>query len=436
MNITFYGGGYVGLVSAAGLAKLGHSVLCIDIDEKKIAALNQAQVDIYEPGLAELVNAMIQAQRLIFSTDIQAGVAHGVAQFITVQSPAMVNGECDQSFIFNVAKSIAQNLTEYRLIINKSTAPVGTVDEIESIIKLELKQRDLNIDFDVASNPEFLREGQALADFLQPDRIILGSQSSQAKKLMSEIYTDFPIEKRVFMDARSAELTKYAANAMLAARISFMNEIANLADKVNANIEAVKNALGMDPRIGSEFLSPGCGYGGSCFPKDVKALIAMMQQQHLSGQLLHAVDEINQQQKLILLKKLQHYYSDLSSKKIALWGLAFKPNTNDIREAPSLDLLQALWSQGAVVKAFDPVAMPEIAKQFGQRSDLILTEDQYACLDDCEALLIVTEWDCFKHADFKLVKKQLKNSLILDGRNCLDKIAVKAHGLDYIGIGV
>lgn len=435
MKVTIYGTGYVGLVTGTCLAELGHTVLCIDIDANKINNLLNGIIPIYEPGLEQLLKKNLAAKRLMFSTDASYGVAFGLMQFICVNTPSDAQGAADITHVLTVARTIADSMQEYRLIVNKSTAPVGTVTQIEKIIAERLANK--NISFDVASNPEFLKEGSAVEDFLQPDRVIIGVANSRAEQHFTELYQVFAQQNKLLaMDSTSAELTKYAANAMLATRISFMNEIANLADKLGADINQVRTGIGLDPRIGSQFIAAGCGYGGSCFPKDVKALIHIAKTQNVAANVLTAVDQTNEQQKHILTQKvLQHFNNDIKDKTFALWGLAFKPNTDDIREASSLVLIRDLLAAGAKIRAYDPIARDSVAKLFSADSNILIAHEAETCLDNADALIVVTEWDEFKQFDLATIKNNLNQALIFDGRNIFDLSKLQELGFKYYGVG-
>ncbi|MEO3678867.1 UDP-glucose/GDP-mannose dehydrogenase family protein [Rheinheimera sp. FR7-31] len=438
MKVTVFGIGYVGLVQAAVLAEVGHHVVCVDIDEHKVAQLQQGVIPIYEPGLTPLVEENIKAGRLEFTTDAAVGVAHGEVQFIAVGTPPDEDGSADLKYVLAVAKTIAQHLNQPTVVIDKSTVPVGTADKVRAMIQAELNQRGVAITFDVVSNPEFLKEGAAVADCMRPDRIIVGTYDDNPKDVIRELYEPFNRnhEKLIFMDVRSAELTKYAANCMLATKISFMNEMANLAELLGADIEAVRKGIGSDPRIGYHFIYPGCGYGGSCFPKDVQALIRTAEQNGYQPNILHAVESVNNKQKLRLPQLVrQHFGSDLSGKTFALWGLSFKPKTNDVREASSRVLMEQLWQAGAAVQAFDPEAMEEIQRIYGVRDNLTLVGTKEAALKNADALIICTEWQQFKAPDFDMIKQQLKQPVIFDGRNLYEPERMARKGFSYYAIG-
>lgn len=438
MKVTIFGSGYVGLVTGACLAEVGNDVLCIDIDEKKIAMLKQGKVPIYEPGLDKLIEQNTNAGRLSFSTSVEKGVAHGLFQFIAVGTPPDEDGSADLQYVLTVAQSIGEKMSEYRIIIDKSTVPVGTADKVRAKVTETLAARGAQHEFDVVSNPEFLKEGAALEDFMKPDRIIIGTDNPRTTELLRALYAPFNRnhDRLIAMDIRSAELTKYAANAMLATKISFMNELANLAERLGADIENVRIGIGSDPRIGYNFIYPGCGYGGSCFPKDVTALERTARAVDYDAKLLSAVEAVNDQQKNRLFEKLhKHFNGDLSNKTFALWGLAFKPNTDDMREAPSRVLMEQLWQQGANVQAFDPQAVEEAKRIYGERPDLKLCDEPYDTLDNADALIIVTEWSTFRSPDFEKIKASLNSPVIIDGRNIYDPKYVTQQGFAYYGIG-
>lgn len=438
MNVTIFGIGYVGLVQAAVLADAGHNVYCIDIDPEKVKDLKKGIIPIYEPGLSDLVTRNHEAGRLHFSTDAALGVHHGEIQFIAVGTPPDEDGSADMRYVLAVAEIIAKTMTEGKIIVDKSTVPVGTADNVRYTIAEILLSRNLDVEFHVISNPEFLKEGSAVADCTRPDRIIIGTDSDYAEARMRELYEPFNRnhEKVIVMDVRSAELTKYAANCLLATKISFMNEMANLAERLGADIEAVRKGIGSDPRIGYHFIYPGSGYGGSCFPKDVQALERTASKIGFKATLLSAVEEVNNRQKERLFQQIQHHFeSRLEGKTFAIWGLAFKPNTDDMREASSRVLIEQLWHAGARVQAFDPEAMAETQRIYGTREDLMLMGTKEAALQGADALIIMTEWREFKAPDFELIKTKLKFPVIFDGRNIFDPQRMKAKGLDYYGIG-
>ena len=440
MKISVFGTGYVGLVTGACLAEVGHDVICMDVDQEKIAQLNKGILPIWEAGLDDIVQRNRKDGRLRFTSDADLVVAHGLIQLIAVGTPPDEDGSADLQYVLAVAKTIAERMTEQRIIVDKSTVPVGTADKVKAQIQTTLQQRGEDIPFAVASNPEFLKEGVAINDFMKPDRIIIGTDSPQAEELLRELYEPFnrQQERTMFMDIRSAELTKYAANAMLATKISFMNELSNMAELLGADIESVRKGMGSDPRIGYHFIYPGCGYGGSCFPKDVKALAMTAEQLGYNATLLKSVDQVNEQQKTRLFSKLAHYFGGeekLTGKTIALWGLAFKPNTNDMREAPSRTLMEALWQAGAKVKAFDPVAMDETQGIYNDCENLQLCDDKYSVLNDCDALVICTEWQQFRAPDFDEIALRLNNKVIIDGRNLYSPQRLEKDGWTYYAIG-
>lgn len=439
MKATIFGVGYVGLVQAAALAEAGHDVVCVDVDADKIERLKCGEIPIYEPGLTTLVTQNQIAGRLRFTTDAAEGVAHGRIQFIAVGTPPDEDGSADLKYVLTVAETIGRLMESHRIVITKSTVPVGTADLVREKIVAALAGRGRSgLTFDVASNPEFLREGSAVADFMKPDRIIIGTTDATTEKELRELYLPFNRnhEKIIVMDVRSAELTKYAANCMLATKISFMNEMANLADQLGADIEQVRKGIGSDPRIGYHFIYPGIGYGGSCFPKDVQALIHTAEEIGFEPAVLKAVEERNRRQKRTLFDKIsRHFGGDLSGRTFALWGLAFKPNTDDMRAAPSREIMEALWQAGATVRAFDPEAMRECRRIYGERADLILTDSQDEALKGADALVVVTDWKSFQAPDFDLVRASLKEPVIFDGRNLYNLNTVAEHGIRYYGIG-
>lgn len=438
MKITIFGSGYVGLVTGACLAQVGNDVLCVDVDQDKIDQLLKGQIPIYEPGLDTLVLDNIQAKRLSFTTSMSEAVAHGEVQFIAVGTPPDENGSADLQYVLAVAKTIGQHMDRDLIVVDKSTVPVGTADKVHATIRQQLDSRKVNFNYDVASNPEFLKEGNAIADFMKPDRIVIGVSRDETVKILSDLYMPFNRnhERLIVMDVRSAEMTKYAANAMLATKISFMNEMANLAEALGADIEKVRIGIGSDPRISYHFIYPGCGYGGSCFPKDVQAIEKMGQEVGLDTQLTRAVREVNQIQKTVLFKRLQEYFNnDLKGKTIALWGLAFKPNTDDMRDASSRVLMELLWEAGAKVQAFDPIAMDEAKRIYGERADLLLCDNAQATLNNADALAVVTEWSEFRSPDFNLIKNALNYPAIFDGRNIYDPEVMTDMGFTYYAIG-
>lgn len=433
-----FGSGYVGLVTGVCLAEVGNDVVCVDIDQEKIDNLKKGVIPIYEPGLETLVLANQQAGRIKFTTDIAEAVDHGTFQFIAVGTPPDEDGAADLQYVLAVAKSIAEHMNEYRIVVDKSTVPVGTADQVQEVMRQVQKDRGVDIDFDVVSNPEFLKEGAAIADFMKPDRIIVGTDNPRTAELLKALYAPFnrSHERVIVMDVRSAELTKYAANAMLATKISFMNELANLAELLGADIEHVRNGIGSDSRIGYSFIYPGCGYGGSCFPKDVKALERTAKQVGYNAELLSAVENVNDRQKQVIFNKvLRHYAGDIKGKVFALWGLAFKPKTDDMREAPSRVILEALINAGASVQAFDPEAMHEARRIYGDKPGLSLVETADAALQGANALIVVTEWKNFWSPDFEHIKTTLKDAVIFDGRNLYQQELLKKQGITYYGIG-
>ena len=439
MKITVIGTGYVGLVSGACLAEVGNDVLCLDLDLEKIRVLEAGGIPIYEPGLQDMVQRNVAAGRLHFTTDVARAVRHGTIQFIAVGTPPDEDGSADMQYVLTAARSIGRLMTDYKVVVDKSTVPVGTADKVHEAIADELGQRGVQTPFAVVSNPEFLKEGAAVEDFMRPDRIIVGASDEHAISLMRALYAPFQRnrERLIVTDARSAELTKYAANAMLATRISFMNELANLAEKLGADIEMVRQGMGSDPRIGFHFLYPGCGYGGSCFPKDVKALIKTAAGAgDVDLKVLMAVEAANSAQKHVLGRKIkQRLGDDLTGRHFALWGLAFKPNTDDMREAPSLELLTDLLAAGATVAAYDPAAMHEAQRVLGNEPRVRYAQSPNDALDGADALVIVTEWKEFRSPDFELIKERLKQPLIVDGRNLYDPALVRGMGFDYLAIG-
>ncbi|NGX56097.1 MAG: UDP-glucose 6-dehydrogenase TuaD [Candidatus Anoxychlamydiales bacterium] len=441
MKILILGTGYVGLVTGACFSEMGHLVTCLDIDEDKINKLNDGIIPIYEPGLEEIVKRNKKNKRLQFTTDYKKAVEKNDAIFICVPTPSNDDGSCNLSFIKKAAISIAKNLNEYKLIINKSTAQVGTLFEVREIIKKELTSLNKEINFDVASNPEFLKEGCAITDCMKPDRIVIGIDSDKAKNILYDIYSAFNIrkDKIITMDILSSEMTKYAANAMLATRISFMNEIATICKKINANVNNVRKGIGSDSRIGYSFLYPGVGYGGSCFPKDLKALAYIAKKNNVNPKLLNAVEEINNDQKKYLSKNIENYFKNtggVKDKTIAIWGLSFKPDTDDIREAPSLNLIKDLLKKGATLRVFDPVAMDNIKKYFDKEKNISFCESEIEAANGSHAIALLTEWKQFRLLDFKSILKNLKHKVIFDGRNQYHPIKMKNLGFNYIGIGV
>ncbi len=438
MKITVIGSGYVGLVSGACLAELGNDVLCLDVDARKINLLQAGGVPIYEPGLDSVIQRNVAAGRLRFTTDVAASVGHGLVQMIAVGTPSGEDGSADLQYVIAAARAIALTMTEYKVIVDKSTVPVGTADKVKQAVQEILDQRGVDTTFSVVSNPEFLKEGAALDDFNRPDRIVIGAEDARGIDVMREMYAPFQRnhDRLMVMDIKSAELTKYAANAMLATRISFMNELANLAERVGADIEHVRKGIGSDQRIGYHFLYAGCGYGGSCFPKDIRALQRTGEEYGLPLKVLDAVEQVNDAQKSVLLHKITaRFGDDLTGKHFALWGLAFKPGTDDMREATSRVTMEGLWARGATVTAFDPVAMPETQHIYGERADLSYAENSKDALHNADALVIVTEWKAFKSPDFDIIKARLKQPVIFDGRNLFEPKTIAALGIEYHGIG-
>ena len=438
MKITVIGSGYVGLVSGACLADLGNDVVCMDVDKRKIDLLNNGGVPIHEPGLDEVIKRNIEAGRLRFTTDIVASVDHGLVQMIAVGTPSGEDGAADLQYVLSAARNIAKHMTGYKVIIDKSTVPVGTGDKVRQVVQDELSARGVDVTFSVVSNPEFLKEGAAIDDFNRPDRIVIGAEDEQSIALMRQMYAPFlrNHDRLMVMDIKSAELTKYAANAMLATRISFMNDLANLAERLGADIENVRKGIGSDQRIGYHFLYAGCGYGGSCFPKDVRALKRTAEELGFPLRVLQAVEDVNDAQKSVLLSKVvKHFGADLKGKHFAIWGLAFKPGTDDMREATSRVVMEGLWASGATVTAYDPVAMKETQSIYGDRADLHFTETPQDALREADALIIVTEWKAFRSPDFDAIKGMLKSPVIFDGRNLFEPNEMKAMGIQYYGIG-
>ena len=438
MKITIFGTGYVGLVTGACLAEMGNHVVCVDIDTTKVERLKRGEIPIYEPGLEAIVKRNHASGQLNFTTAAAAAIAHGEIIFIAVGTPPDEDGSADLSYVLEVARSIGSHLDRYAVVVNKSTVPVGTADRVRAAVGTELTRRNASVDFDVVSNPEFLKEGAAVEDCLRPDRIIVGASSERAVALLRKLYAPFNRnhDRMVVMDERSAELTKYAANAMLATKISFMNEIATIAERVGADVELVRQGIGSDPRIGYHFIYPGAGYGGSCFPKDVQALERTARSCGYDAQLLKAVEAVNRQQKDKLFELItRHFNGKLGGRTIALWGLAFKPNTDDMREASSRPLMEALWQAGASVRAFDPQASEEAQRLYGDRADLVLCSNAYDALQGADVLAVVTEWKAFRSPDFQRIASLLGEPSIFDGRNLYDPAAVEDAGVAYYGIG-
>ncbi len=431
MRLTIFGSGYVGLVTGACMAEMGNHVVCYDIDEDKIARLNEGDIPIYEPGLEAYVERNVEAGRLEFTTDVEKAVNYGLFQFIAVGTPPDEDGSADLKHVLAVARTIGENMNDYRIIVDKSTVPVGTADKVHAEVQKALDERGVMTEFDVVSNPEFLKEGAAIGDFMKPDRIIVGTDNPRTTELLRTLYEPFNRnhDRLISMDIRSAELTKYAANAMLATKISFMNELANLAERFGADIEQVRVGIGSDPRIGYHFIYPGAGYGGSCFPKDVQALARSATDAGYDAQLLNAVEDVNRRQKQRIFEKLSdHYNGDLKGKTIALWGLSFKPRTDDMREAPSRVIMESLWDAGASVRAYDPEAMEEARRLYPGQDGLELCETAYGALEGADALVIITEWQEFRSPDFQLLKEKIADAVVFDGRNLYEPDAVVFDG--------
>ncbi|MCG8313037.1 MAG: UDP-glucose/GDP-mannose dehydrogenase family protein [Pseudomonadales bacterium] len=437
MKITVFGTGYVGLVTGACLADVGHDVICVDVDQNKIDGLKKGIIPIYEPGIEAVVKSCVEEGNLNFTTSAEEGVAHGILQFIAVGTPPDEDGSADLRYVLQVARTIGTHMSDYKVVIDKSTVPVGTGDKVNAAIAEVLQERGAEIEYAVCSNPEFLKEGSALEDFTKAARIIVGTDSEKVKDLLRDCYAPYirNHEKLMFMDLRAAELTKYAANAMLATKISFMNELSQIAERLGVDIEQVREGIGSDPRIGYQFIYPGCGYGGSCFPKDVKAIAQTATQIGYDAELLKAVENVNNRQKSILFHKLSNAFDgDLKGKTIAVWGLSFKPNTDDMREAPSRVLMEALWDAGAKVKAFDPEAAEECTRIYGNREDLELVEHKKDAVIGADALVVCTEWKTFRSLDFAWLKEELNHNIIVDGRNLYAPEDAKAAGFLYYGV--
>ena len=435
MNIAIVGTGYVGLVSGACFAEMGIDVTCVDINPEKIKCLLNGEIPIYEPGLDDLVKRNVEAGRLHFTTDLTTCLDNVEVVFSAVGTPPDEDGSADLQYVLEVARTFGRNIKKYTILVTKSTVPVGTAKKVKAVIEEELTERGEQIDFEVASNPEFLKEGAAIKDFMSPDRVVVGVESDRAKKVMERLYRPFQMNnyRLYFMDSPSAEMTKYAANAMLATRISFMNDIANLCDLVGANVDMVRKGIGADTRIGSKFLYPGCGYGGSCFPKDVKALARTAREYGYTMGVIEAVEAVNERQKEIVVKKLQDKLGTLRGKTIALWGLAFKPETDDMREAPALVVIEKLLEAGASVKVYDPVAMDECRRRIGDR--VVYCKDMYDVVIDADALAVLTEWKEFRIPSWSVIKRVMKQSVLVDGRNIYSKDEVIAEGFEYAAIG-
>jgi len=437
MKIAVVGAGYVGLVTGACFAEMGNNTVCVDIDEQKLAGLRQGILPIHEPGLEQMVVANTSAARLVFSSDLSAAISDAEVVFIAVGTPPNEDGSADLSHVLAVAKSIGQNLQHPIVVVNKSTVPVGTADKVNEALRVELDERGVDIDFDVVSNPEFLREGSAVQDFMYPDRIVVGAENPKSERVMEELYGSFSKKQdRIqFVGIRDAEMIKYAANAMLATKISFMNEVALMCDEFGIDVENVRRGIGSDPRIGPSFIYPGCGYGGSCFPKDVRAMINMAGQAELKDTIFEAVERRNQQQQLVLVDKVvAQFGSDLEGKSFALWGLAFKPETDDIRGAPAITIARHLCERGAKVVACDPQAI-EVSKEALAGLAVEYVDDPYQATENADALIVVTEWRQFKQPDFRRLSKQLRSKTIFDGRNIYNPQRCADYGLNYIGIG-
>ncbi len=437
MNIAIVGTGYVGLVSGTCFAEMGVNVTCVDIDEEKVDKLRRGVIPIYEPGLDEMVRRNVDAGRLRFTTDLTEVLDDVEVVFSAVGTPPDEDGSADLKYVLAVAETFGRNVNKYTILVTKSTVPVGTAEKVKQRVRAELDKRGVDVEFDVASNPEFLKEGAAIKDFMTPDRVVVGTESEQAKKVMSRLYKPFMLsgERMIFTDIPSAEMIKYAANSMLATRISFMNDIANLCELVGADVNMVRKGIGSDSRIGKKFLYPGCGYGGSCFPKDVKALIKTAEKSGYRMQVLKAVEEVNEKQKEILYRKLmRHFENDLEGKTIAMWGLAFKPETDDMREAPALVLIDKLKEAGAIVKVYDPIAMNECRRRLGEDA-VVYCNDMYEAAVDADALLLVTEWNQFRMPSLSVLARTMKQRVIVDGRNIYDSDYLKDNGFTYYKIG-
>ena len=438
MRLTIFGSGYVGLVQGACMAEMGNHVVCYDIDEEKIARLNAGEIPIYEPGLEAYVERNVEAGRLEFTTDVKKAVDHGLFQFVAVGTPPDEDGSADLKHVIAVAKAIGENMDDYRIVVDKSTVPVGTADKVKAEIQAQLDARSSSLEFDVVSNPEFLKEGAAIDDFSKPDRVVVGVSRPEVSDVLHELYKPFLRTEHPFlsMELESAEMTKYVANCMLATKISFINEMANLCERVGADINQVRRGIGHDQRIGFSFLFPGVGYGGSCFPKDVSALISVAHDREMEPSILNAVDQVNTAQKRVLFDKINRYFEgDLAGKTVAIWGLAFKPKTDDIREAPALVLIDLLLEAGVSnIKVHDPVAMENVKAEYGDK--LSYFDHHYDTLDGADVLVIVTEWNEFRHADFDYIRHKLTQPVIFDGRNLYEPSKLKAKGIKYFGIGL
>ena len=438
MRVTIFGSGYVGLVTGACLAEVGNHVVCVDVDAGKIERLKKGDVPIHEPGLDALIKRNAEAGRIEFTTDPVAAVNHGLFQIIAVGTPPDEDGSADLRYVLAAARTIGTHRQQYAVVVTKSTVPVGTADKVRTEIDTALAMRGTPLEFDVVSNPEFLKEGVAIQDFMKPDRVVIGTENPRTQELMRALYEPFTRnhDRLIVMDIRSSELTKYAANAMLATKISFMNELANIAERCGADVEKVRIGIGSDPRIGYGFIYPGAGYGGSCFPKDVQALVRSARASGHEPEILLAVESVNRRQKEVLVHKMQQYFgADLKGKSVALWGLAFKPNTDDMREAPARTIIEMLWKAGARVRVYDPVALNEAIRIYGERADLIICRNAYEAADGADALAIITEWQEFRSPDFERLKELLKSAVIFDGRNLYDPGMVARFGFTYYAIG-
>jgi UDPglucose 6-dehydrogenase len=437
MRVTIFGSGYVGLVTGACLADAGNHVVCVDVDAGKIERLNRGEIPIHEPGLQAIIKRNAEAGRIEFTTDAAKGVEHGLFQLIAVGTPPDEDGSADLRYVLSAARTIATHMTRYCVVVTKSTVPVGTADKVRNELQTTLAGRGSSVEFDVVSNPEFLKEGAAIADFMKPDRVVIGTDNPRTTELMRALYEPFirNHDRLIVMDIRSSELTKYAANAMLATKISFMNELANIAERLGADIEKVRVGIGSDPRIGYSFIYPGTGYGGSCFPKDVQALIRSAHEVGHKAEILTSVEAVNDRQKEVLVHKMKRHFPDLQGRTLALWGLAFKPNTDDMREAPSRTMIDMLLKAGARVRAYDPVAADEARRIYSNRADLVLCKSAYEAAQGADALAIVTEWQEFRSPDFDRLKEILKAPVIFDGRNLYDPAMVGRFGFTYYAIG-
>ncbi len=438
MKIAVIGTGYVGLVSGTCIAEMGHTVICVDKDKSKIDMLNEGEIPIFEKGLKPLVESNVEGNRLFFTTDIKSAIQEAIVIFIAVGTPPEEDGSADLQHVIAVATDIGKYINDYKVVVNKSTVPIGTAEKVRSTIQEQIYKRSENFEFDVVSNPEFLREGVAIEDFMKPDRVVIGTDSEKAKKIMKELYQAFTFQKDriIYMKIESAEMTKYAANSILATKISFMNEIALLCEKVGADVEEVRVGSGSDTRIGYKFLYPGVGYGGSCFPKDVKALIRIARKNKATSDILEATEKVNEKQKMVLVNKVcEHFGENLEGKTFAIWGLSFKPMTDDMREAPSRIIIKELIKCGAKIRAYDPEAMKEAKRIFGDNPSISYTEDQYSALKNANALLLITEWHQFRNPDFDKVKEFLKEKVIFDGRNQYNPEKSRENGFAYYSIG-